>query len=485
MAQTMGMTATELTRVIETVGKDRGIKREVIISALEQAMLTAAQKKFGPNAVLEAHYNEETGEIDVFLFKKVVDSDDDMLEESEEIKIEDARLMDPEAQIGDELGIKVPTDFGRIDAQTAKQVIFQKVRDAEREIVFNEYIHRKGEIITGIARRIERGNLVIDLGKTDALLPRNQIIPGEQFRPGDRVQAFLDDVVSTMRGPQIFLSRTSPKYLMKLFEMEVPEIRDQVVEIKACAREAGARSKIAVISKDRDVDPVGACVGMKGSRVQTVIQELKGEKIDIIPWSDNHVMFVRAALAPAEISAINLDEHGGAMEIIVEDDQLSLAIGRKGQNVRLAAQLTGWRLDIISKTKLEKRMQDAVFNLQHIEGVNETLAQAIYQAGFLNVKQVADAEIATLRQIPGYDEEEAATRLKERAATVIEKSGDLLASSPESGEPASQGTFTAAPRIMKDAKSQAEERLREMLKTSSDGEKAESEAKAEASEKTE
>jgi N utilization substance protein A len=460
------MNSSELSRVIEAVGKDRGIKREIIISALEQAMLMAAQKKYGPNAVLEAHYNTDTGEIDLFQFKKVVESEPEMLEESEEIDINDARQLDPGATVGDELGVKVEApDFGRIDAQTAKQVIFQKVRDAEREIVYNEYIHRKGEIITGIARRVERGNLVIDLGKTDALLPRSEIIPGESFKPGDRVQAFLADVALSTRGPQLYLSRTSPKYLMKLFETEVPEIREGIVEIKLCSREPGARSKIAVASKDRDVDPVGACVGMKGIRVQNVIQELKGEKIDIIPWSDNPMLFVRSALAPAEISSIRIDERDKKMEIMVEDDQLSLAIGRKGQNVRLAAQLTGWRLDIISKSKLQKRTAEAIFNLQHMEGVNETLAQAIYQAGFFNVRQVADAQLENLQKIPGYESAEAAQKLKEQAAAVVEKAGDVLAG--PSGADDGKGSFTAAPS--NDAKAQAEQRLREMMKQDTGG----------------
>ncbi len=470
------MNASELSRVIETVGKDRGIKREIIISALEQAMLTAAQKKYGPHAVLEAHYNTETGEIDLFQFKKVVESEPEMLDEAEEIDIEEARKLDPGVQIGDELGIRVEgPEFGRIDAQTAKQVIFQKVRDAEREIIYNEFIHRKGEIITGIARRVERGNLVIDLGKTDAILPRNEIIPGEQFKPGDRVQAYLADVTLTTRGPQLILSRTSPKYLMKLFEVEVPEIREEIVEIRACAREPGARSKIAVVSKDRDVDPVGACVGMKGIRVQNVISELKGEKIDIIPWSDNPVIFVRSALAPAEISSVRMDERNKTMEIMVEDDQLSLAIGRKGQNVRLAAQLTGWRLDIISKSKLQKRQSDAIFNLQHIEGVNETMAQGMYQAGYLNVRQIADAPIENLMKIPGYDTAEAAQNLKERAQAVVEKAGDALAA-PTGPRDDGKGSFTAAP--MKDAKTLAEERLREMMRQASPAAEGEAAAPA-------
>jgi len=457
------MNASELTRVIEAVGKDRGIKREIIISALEQAVLMAAQKKYGVNAVLEAHFNNDSGEIDLFLFKKVVESEPEMLEEAEEIDLQDALKLDPEAVVGDELGIKVEAPgFGRIDAQTAKQVIFQKVRDAEREIVYNEYIHRKGEIITGIARRVERGNLVIDLGKTDALLPRTEIIPGEQFKPGDRVQAYLSDVALSTRGPQLYLTRTSPKYLMKLFEVEVPEIRESIVEIKLCAREPGARSKIAVTSKDRDVDPVGACVGMKGIRVQNVIQELKGEKIDIIPWSDNPVMFVRSALAPAEISSVRVDEGNRTMEIMVEDDQLSLAIGRKGQNVRLAAQLTGWRLDIISKSKLAKRTSESTFNLQHIDGVNDTMAQAIYQAGYLNVRQVAEAAVENLQRIPGYDDAEAAEKLKKGAQAVVEKAGDLLGVSGGEAENAAFSSATSGG--LKDAKTLAEERLREMMK---------------------
>lgn len=462
------MNATELTRVIESVSKDRSIKREIIISALEQALLMAAQKKYGQHAVLEAHYNNETGDIDLFLFKKVVESEPEMLEESEEIDINDAKLLDPDAQLGDEIGVKVETpEFGRIDAQTAKQVIFQKVRDAEREIIFNEYIHRKGEIITGIARRVERGNLIIDLGRTDAVLPRSEIIPGEIFKPGDRVQAYLEDVATTTRGPQLYLTRTSGKYLMKLFEIEVPEIREEIVEIKQCAREPGARSKIAVISKDRDVDPVGACVGMKGVRVQNVIQELKGEKIDIIPWSDNPVMFVRSALSPAEISSVRMDERNRTMEIMVEDDQLSLAIGKRGQNVRLAAQLTGWKLDIISRTKLQKRTTDVTASLQQIEGVSDTLAQAIFQAGFTTLKALSEASVEAIQKIPGYEDETTAQGLKTRAAETYARVGDTI---PAQSMPAAAAVATTGGSS--DAKAAAEERLREMMKQAgkSDGE---------------
>lgn len=466
------MNMSDLTRVIEQVGKDRGIKKEVIVEALEQAVLMAAQKKFGVGAKLEAHYNPETGEIELFQFKTVVENEDEIGDPDVDIALEEARGFDPEVNIGDELGIKLDTPtFGRIDAQTAKQVIFQKVRDAERDIIYGEFIHRKGEVISGIARRIERGALVIDLGKTDALLPRSEIIPGETFKPGDRVSAYLSDVVMTPRGPQLYMTRTSPKFLAKLFEAEVPEIADEVVEIKAAAREPGSRAKIAVTSKDRDVDPVGACVGMKGVRVQNVIAELRGEKIDIIPWNENPALFVKAALQPAEISSIKMDERNKTMEIMVEDDQLSLAIGKRGQNVRLAAMLTGWKLDIISKTKLQKRQADAIFNLQHIEGVNETLAQALYNTGFLNVFQVAEANVETLMKVPGFATEEEASGLKTRAQAVVEKGGEALMLGKDGKQletavlrgGAQAGPGPAVSGQAKDAKSLAEERLRQEM----------------------
>lgn len=446
---------TELSRVIESVGRDRGIKREIIVSAIEQAILAAAQKKYGPHAILEAHYNEESGDVDLYLFKKVVDSDDDMLEESEEIKIQDALELDPQAQIGDELGVKVETpSFGRVDAQTAKQIIFQKVRDAERDIIFNEYLPLKGEIISGIARRMERGNLVIDLGKTDAFLPKNEIIPGELYKPGDRVQAILVDVVTTTKGPALYISRTNPKYLMKLFEQEVPEIRDGIIEIKQCSREPGSRAKMAVISKDRDIDPVGACVGMKGVRVQQVIQELKGEKIDIIPWSDNPMVFARSALSPAEISSIRIDERTKAMEIMVEDTQLSLAIGKRGQNVRLAAQITGWKLDIISKTKLQKRVQDAITNLMNVEGMNDTQARALAQVSVLNIRQLSETGLETLVKVPGFEDREVAERMKARAQQLVDE-----------GNPIVNGVQapTTIGAIETNAKAQASEKLKEMI----------------------
>ena len=416
------MNFSELSRVIDQVGKDRGINRDVIISALEQAMLMAAKKKLGPTAELEAHWNEESGEVEIYQFKKVMETEDDVGDDDSEIALEEAKKLDEDAKVGDELGIKLDTvSFGRIDAQTARQIIFQKVRDAERDIIYKEFIGRKGQIISGIARRVERGNLIVDLGRTEAIMPRNGIIQGESFRPGDRVQALLEDVAESARGPQLVLSRTSPNFLIKLFEVEVPEIAEDVVEIRLCVREPGERAKIAVFSNDRDVDPVGACVGMKGIRVQNVVQELRGEKIDIIPWHEDITIFVRSALAPAEISMVRVIPATNTLEIVVEDDQLSLAIGRKGQNVRLASQLTGWKVDILSKSKLDTRTKDAIRNLKTIDGLTDTLAQSIYQCGFLSCYDVSKQNVETLARIPGFEGEGEATELKKKAAVAAEK----------------------------------------------------------------
>ncbi|HWP34381.1 MAG TPA: transcription termination factor NusA, partial [Thermodesulfobacteriota bacterium] len=339
----------DLNRVIEQVGKDKGISKEILIEALENALLSAARKEFGPHRDIEARYNEQLGEVELFQFKTVVEQ---VQNSYTEISLEDAREIDPEAQIGDSLGIKLDSaSFGRIAAQTAKQVIIQKVRDAERDIIYNEFQERQGELVNGIVQRFERGSIIVDLGRTEAvLLPRDQV-PREAYRQGDRIRAYVMDIKKTPRGPQILLSRTHPGLLIKLFELEVPEISEGIVKIEAAAREPGGRAKIAVSSRDPDVDPVGACVGMKGSRVQAVVQELRGEKIDIVPYSEDPVRFVINALAPAEVSDVRVDEATRTMEVIVPDDQLSLAIGKRGQNVRLAAKLTGWKLDIKSESR--------------------------------------------------------------------------------------------------------------------------------------
>jgi N utilization substance protein A len=342
-------TTFNLKNTIDSIVKEKGIDKQVVLEALEQAVLSAANKKYRNTRDLEAHFNEEVGEVELFEFVTVVD---EVVDSYKEIDLEEAREVDPDVEIGDSLGMKMDaSDFTRIAAQTAKQVIIQKVREAERETIYNEFISRKGELINGIVRRYEKGDLIVDLGRAEAVLPHTEQAPREVYRQGDRIKALITKIEMTGKGPQIILSRTNPLVLAELFEAEVPEIAEGVVEIKGVVRETGSRSKIAVYSHDNNVDPVGACVGMRGARVQNVVSELRGEKIDIIPWSDDIARFACNALAPAVVSKIYIVEETKSMEIIVADDQLSLAIGKRGQNVRLAARLTGWKIDIKSETR--------------------------------------------------------------------------------------------------------------------------------------
>lgn len=338
-----------LKHTIDQIVKEKAIDKGIILEALEQAVLTAANKKYRNTRDLEAHYNEDIGEVELFEFVTVVEEVQDSYKE---ISLEEARMEDPEVEIGDSIGMKMDaSDFSRIAAQTAKQVIIQRVREAERETIFNEYKDRVGELINGIVRRFEKGDLVIDLGRAEAVLPHKEQAPREVYRQGDRVKALILDIRMTTKGPQIILSRINPGLLEKLFEAEVPEVSEGIVEIMGVVREPGSRAKIAVYSHESDVDPVGACVGMRGSRVQNVVSELRGEKIDIIPWSEDIARFACNALAPAVVSKVYVDEENRAMEIIVADDQLSLAIGKRGQNVRLAAKLTNWKIDIKSESR--------------------------------------------------------------------------------------------------------------------------------------
>jgi len=343
-------TIINLKHAIDQLVKEKGIDRQVVLEAMEQAVLTAANKKYRNTRELEAHYNHESGEVELFEFVTVVEEVEDSYKE---ICLDEAHEIDPEAEIGDSLGEKLDSSgFSRIAAQTAKQVIIQKVRDAERETIYNEYSDRIWEVITGMVRRFEKGELLIDLGRAEAVLPAKEQMPREVYRPGDRIRAIITDIRMTTKGPQIMLSRTHPSMLAKLFEAEVPEIAEGIVEINAIVRDAGSRAKIAVSSNDRDVDPVGACVGMRGARVQNVVSELRGEKIDIIPWSEDIARFACNALSPAQVSKVFVDEEKRALEIVVADDQLSLAIGKRGQNVSLAARLTGCRIDIKSESKV-------------------------------------------------------------------------------------------------------------------------------------
>ena len=399
------MFISDIKRVVEQVSRDKGIDREVLIRALEDALKSAARKKFGSKIDIEVKYNKESDEIEVFQFKEVVEN---ITEPDLQITLEEAYELDPECKIGDSLGTKMDAStFGRIAAQSAKQVIIQKMKNAERDAVYSSFIDRKGEIINGIVQRVDRGDIIVNLGHTEGILPEREQVPKEVYRRGDRVRAQVLDVLHDSRGPQIILSRTHPNFLVSLFKTEVPEISEGIVSIMGVAREPGVRAKIAVASNDSDIDPVGACVGMKGSRVQNVVQELRGEKIDIISWHIDPAKFVCNALAPAEISRVIIDEENRSMEVIVPDEFLSIAIGKKGQNVRLASKLTKWHLDVINETKYSQAMQDGYNSLVALPGVGISLADALYEKGFFSAEEISNSSLEDLMQIRGIAEEKA------------------------------------------------------------------------------
>jgi N utilization substance protein A len=409
----------DLNRVIEQVSKEKGMDRSVIIEALESAMLAAARRTFGQKRI-EAKFNADLGEVELFEIKTVVEH---VTNPETEIGLQEARThFDPEAQIGDELLSKLPASaFGRIAAQVAKQSVIQKVREAERELIYNEFKNRKGELCSGIVQRLEKKNIIVNLGRTDAVLPEKEQIPWERYRQGDRIRAYILDVKMTPKGPQIVLSRTHPGFLVKLFEQEAPEVYEGIVEIKSAAREPGSRAKIAVHSTDPDVDPVGACVGMKGTRVQAVVQELRGERVDIVPWTPDPAEYVCRALLPAKVSKILLDEEEHAMEVIVPDDQLSLAIGKKGQNVRLASSLTGWRLDVRAESEVELEHTKALASLTAVPGIGDMTAELLYQQGFKSVEDIAAADLEALLEVEGLSQEKAARILQAAREQVAAK----------------------------------------------------------------
>ncbi len=436
----------KLDMVLEQVGRDKNIDKSVLVNALEQAILTAAKRTFGMNREMEAKFNPETGSVDLFLIVNVVEEDDAI--EGREITVVQAKEVGLEAELGDELLFQVfyrsedddrareqdekfgnlidlkkaSKQFGRIAAQTAKQVIYQRVREAERDNVYNEFKDRKGEIVSGVVRRFERGALVVDCGKAEAVLPMREQVPRESYRVGDTIKAYCLDIDRNARGPQVILSRTHKGLLEKLFEQEVPEIFEKIVRIESSAREPGARAKIAVSSRDRDVDPVGACVGMKGSRVQAVVQELRGEKIDIVPYDDDPARFVCNAIAPAEVSRVIIDAEGHKMELIVPDDKLSLAIGKEGQNVRLASQLTGWRIDIHSESKiyeLERRAKEQIGAALGADGFDAQVAENLFKLGWRSVNELGRAHVEELAGLPGIGGPEGARRVIDAAKTYI------------------------------------------------------------------
>lgn len=411
-----GIPPLELKRVIDQVSRDKGINKEVLISTLVEAIGSAAKKKLGLKTEIEVNYNDELGEIEVFEFKEVADK---VKDPNTQISLEEGKKLDPECEVGDSLGIKMETSsFGRIAAQSAKQVIIQRMKDVERDIVFEDFKDRKGEVINGIIQRFDKGAAIINLGRTEAILPINEQIPTETYKQGDRVRAYVLEVKKISKGPQIVLSRTHPQFLAALFEMEVPEISQKIVRIINVVREPGSRSKIAVVSDDKDVDPVGACVGMKGNRVQYVVQELKGEKIDIISWNPDPAKFTCNALAPAEIIRVIIDEVNRSMEVVVPDEQLSLAIGKRGQNVRLASRLTGWKIDVKSESKYTKSMRDGYQSLLQITGVGEATADSLYKGGFGSAREVAESNLDELVQVSGIT--------PKKAEKLLESAKDYL-----------------------------------------------------------
>jgi len=452
------MFIADIKRVVEQVSRDKGIDREVLIKALEEALKSAAKKKFGSQSDIEVQYNSETGEIEVFQFKDVVEV---ITEPDIQILLKEGRKLDPECEVGDSIGTKMDTTtFGRIAAQSAKQVIIQKMKDAEKDAVYASFIDRKGEIVNGIVQRIDRGDIIVNLGQTEGVLPNREQVPKESYRRGDRIRAHILNVLHETRGPQIILSRTHSEFLVSLFKTEVPEISEGIVSIMGASREPGIRAKIAVSSNDTDIDPVGACVGMKGSRVQNVVQELRGEKIDIIPWHVDAAKFVCNALAPAEISRVIIDEENGSMEVIVPDEFLSVAIGKRGQNVRLASKLTAWHLDVTSETRYSETMQDGYDSLVSLPGIGISMADALYEKGFFSLEELGRASVEDLVQIRGIGKEKA-LKLIDAAMKVMEE-GPVLDKTSEAGT-----TNETADNNLNDS---------EKLSASEDGEADETEA---------
>ncbi|MFA9409560.1 MAG: transcription termination factor NusA [Candidatus Dadabacteria bacterium] len=425
---------TELTRVMDSVCKDKGIEKDEIVSAVEEAVLSAAQKLFRMQDMdkeLEVHFNENDGDVELFEFKTVVEETTDPEMEITEAEAID---LDPEAELGDQIGVKINPDFTRIAIQNAKQRILQSIKEAEGKVIYEEFKNRKGELISGIVRRVERRNIIVDLGKTEAFLPPEQQVQREYYKPKERMRALLVDINETKRGPQLILSRSHKDFVRKLFESEVPEIGDQIVEIQAISRDPGGRTKIAVSSNDQDVDPVGACVGMRGARVQNIIQELRGEKIDIVPWSPDQARFACNALSPAEVNKVIIDDENKSMEVIVDDDQLSLAIGRRGQNVRLASQLTEWRIDIKTDSQVKREQQDVVSLLMSLPNVKEVTANLLYGDGYHKLEDVAFSDSETLIKSGGLKDEAEAQRLQTAARFALKDKLDQMTEPDEASE---------------------------------------------------
>ena len=416
---------SDLKRIIDQISRDRGFDKTLLIEAIEEAVQSAARKKFGSRRDMEVRYNEELGEVEVFQFRIVVEEAED---EQTEISFRDAQKLDPEVQLGDELGEKMEniTELGRIAAQSAKQVIIHRMKDAEREVIYDMFKDRIGEVVSGIVQRFERGNMIVNLGRTDAILPKDQQIPKRSFKQGDRIRAYLKEVRQTSRDAQLILSRTFDEFLAKLFHLEVPEMAEGIVRVMGVSREPGFRAKIAVSSSESDVDPVGACVGMKGSRVQNVVQELQGERIDIVTWSPDPAKYVYNALAPAHVSMVMADEEANSLLVVVPNDQLSLAIGRQGQNVRLASKLIGWRIDVKSEQRYANLQDEGYQSLLGLPGVDESLADQLFGKNIVSTAILAKKSVEELIVIRAIDEEFAMALIEAAGANpFVAEGGDV------------------------------------------------------------
>ena len=427
---TKGISANrlELLQIADAVAREKSIDKNIVISAMEEAIQKAAASRYGIENNIKAEINPETGSIALMRLLDVVEKVDDF---STQINLEDAKLRNPNAEVGGEPIEEElpPIDFGRVAAQSAKQVIFQKVREAERERHYEEFKDRVGEIITGVIKRVEYGTVVVDLGRAEAVIRKDALLPREVYKPGDRVRAYIMEVRREVRGPQIFLSRTHPDFMANLFAQEVPEIYDGIIEIIGVARDPGSRAKIAVLSKDSSIDPVGACVGMRGSRVQAVVNELQGEKIDILTWTDDIASFVVKALQPAEVQKVVLYDEEQRLEVVVPEDQLSLAIGRRGQNVRLASSLCGWDIDILTEDqeseRRQKEFQERTQLFMEALDVDELLAQLLVTEGFSDITELAYVDEKEISSIAGFDED-TAQEIQARASDFINKENEEL-----------------------------------------------------------
>lgn len=424
---------SELSRIIDQISRDKGIDRGLLVESLEDAVMQAAKKKFGLRRDMEVRFNDDLGEIELFQFRTVVEKVED---EQTEISMDEALALDPDVELGDDIGSKMDnvSELGRIAAQSAKQVIIQRMKDAEGDVIYEMYKDRQGEIINGIVQRFERGNIIVNLGRTDAILPASQQMPRRSYRQGDRIRAYLLEVKQEARDSPLVLSRTDDRFLAQLFTEEVPEIAEGVVTIMGVCREPGSRAKIAVSSSEMDVDPVGACVGMKGSRVQNVVQELQGEKIDIVPWSPDPARFVSNALAPAQVSLVVVDEEKKTLLVVAPEDQLSLAIGRQGQNVRLASKLLGWNIDVKGEQKYAKSMEEGYKSLLAVEGIGDKLAEQIYDSGITSSVDLSKTTVEDLTELDGIGEETALKLIDAAVNVPVKEEAEVAGSDDDLSE---------------------------------------------------